>query len=129
MKDRIRAVRKDAGLSQKAFGESLGASLSAAAKWESGENLMSDTTILLLCQKFRVSETWLRTGVGEMRASETREEEMGALVAALMADRPESFRAALVTVLLRFDPSGPEWTALERIYDKLRAETEKAPGD
>lgn len=129
MKERIRAVRKAAGLNQTEFGKALGASLSAASKWESGENAMSDATILLLCQKFRISEAWLRTGAGEMRASRTREEEMAELAASILAERPESFRSALVTTLLRFDPGGKEWEALESIYNSITAEMKKAPED
>ena len=64
-----------------------------------------------------------------MRASRTREEEMAELVASLMAERPESFRSALVTTLLRFNPGGKEWDALESIYNSITAEMKKAPED
>lgn len=127
MKDRIRSVRKAAGLNQTEFGKALGVSLSAVSKWEMGLADMSSAVILLLCQKFGVNETWLRTGAGEMRADQSREEEMAALVASLLADRPESFRSALVTALLRFNPDGPEWEALERIYQSIAAQVEKPP--
>ena len=42
-----------------------------------------------------------------------------------MNDRPESFRARLITALLRFSPDGPEWAALESIYNSIQAEAEK----
>ena len=129
MKDRIKAVRKAAGLNQTEFGKRVGVSLSAVQKWESGENVLSDAVILLVCREYGVSETWLRTGAGEMRGARTREEELVELVAGLMADRPESFRSALLTVLLRFRPDGPEWAALEAVYNSVRAETEKSPGE
>lgn len=129
MKDRIKAVRKAAGLNQTEFGKRVGVSLSAVQKWESGENVLSDAVVLLVCREYGVSETWLRTGAGEMRGARTREEELTELVAGLMADRPESFRSALLTVLLRFRPDGPEWAALEAVYNSVRAETEKSPGD
>lgn len=127
MKERIRQVRKDAGLSQSEFGRVLGVSLSAVFKWESGENEMSDAVILLLCQKFHISEVWLRTGAGEMHGEREKEEELGRAVAALMADRPDSFQAAVIAALLRFDPDGPEWEVLERIYNSI--ENEKGAGD
>ena len=127
MKERIRQVRKDAGLSQSEFGRVLGVSLSAVFKWESGENEMSDAVILLLCQKFRVSETWLRTGAGEMHGEQEKQEELGRAVATLMAGRPGSFQAAVISALLRFDPDGPEWDVLERIYNSI--EKEKGAGD
>ena len=129
MKDRIKAVRKAAGLNQTEFGKRVGVSLSAVQKWESGENVLSDAVVLLVCREYGVSETWLRTGAGEMRGARTREEELTELVAGLMADRPESFRSALLTVLLRIRPDGPEWAALVAVYNSVRAETEKSPGE
>ena len=129
MKDRIKAIRKAAGLNQTEFGKRVGVSLSAVQKWESGENVLSDAVVLLVCKEYGISETWLRTGAGEMRASRTREEEMAELVASLMAERPESFRSALVTTLLGFDPGGKEWEALESIYNSITEEMKKAPED
>lgn len=80
-----------------------------------------------ICREFGVDETWLRTGVGQMRAPPDRARELGALTARLLTESPESFRSALVTTLLRFDPDGPEWAALENIYEAVKAEMEKAP--
>ena len=128
MKNRIRDIRKAAGLNQTDFGKKVGVSISAVQKWESGENVVSDAVIKLICREFAVNETWLRTGEGEMRIAPTREAEMAALIRQLMADRPESFRSALITTLLRFDPDGPEWATLERIFQKLMEETKKDPG-
>lgn len=122
MKNRIRDIRKSAGLNQTDFGKKVGVSISAVQKWESGENIVSDAVIKLICREFAVNETWLRTGEGEMRQAPTREAEMAALIRQLMADRPESFRSALITTLLRFDPDGPEWALLENIYKKVSAE-------
>ena len=88
----------------------------------------SEAVIKSICREFTVNETWLRTGEGEMRIAPTREAEMAALVRQLMAERPESFRSALITTLLRFDPNGPEWKTLEKIFEKLTEETKKDPG-
>lgn len=127
MKNRIREVRKSLGMNQTDFGRALGASLSAASKWESGENAMSDATIMLLCQKFGVSEAWLRTGAGEMYADKTREELITEEVTRMMATAPDSFKAALIAALLRFDPDGPEWTILEDVYNSVAAELAENP--
>ena len=119
MKDRIKQIRKNAELSQTKFGERLGVTLSAVQKWEMGLNVPDASSIKVICDRFAISETWLRTGEGEMKAPISREQEMAALVRNLMEDSPESFRSALVTTLLRFDPDGPEWTILERIYEAV----------
>lgn len=126
MKDRIKEIRKVSGLSQTKFGERLGITLSAVQKWEMGHNQPDASSIKLICEKFSVNETWLRTGAGEMLASRSREQEMAELVKRLMSDSPESFRSALVTTLLRFDPDGPEWEILERIYNNIAKEIDQA---
>ena len=127
MKERIKELRKAVGLNQTEFGKRVGVSLSAVQKWESGENIVSDSVILLLCREFGVNETWLRTGYGDMYRAKTREAELGELIRSRLLDRPDSFQAALVTVLLRFDPNGPEFAALEKIARALAEETEKGP--
>ena len=129
MKDRIKEVRKSAGCSQTKFGERVGVSMSAVQKWELGLNQPDAASIRLICQEYGVNETWLRTGEGDMKIAQSREQEMATLVSNLMADSTESFRIKLVTALLRFDPEGPEWEVLERIYESIAAEAEKAPGE
>lgn len=125
MKDRIKAIRKAQNLNQAEFGARLGISNTAISKWEKGENSIPESAIMLIVSKFNVSETWLRTGAGEMYAPRSREAELGELIAARLYNRPESFQTALITTLLRFDPDGPEWAALERIVENLKAETKK----
>lgn len=127
MKDRIKELRKAAGLNQTDFGKRVGVSLSAVQKWESGENVVSDSVVLLLCREFGVNETWLRTGAGDMHRAKSREAELGELIRSRLLDRPDSFQAALVAVLLRFDPSGPEFAALEKIARALAEEAKKDP--
>ena len=68
LKDRIKEVRK--GLmpkaSQENFAEMLGTTRNAIASYELGKVIPTDTFLQLLCMKFHVNETWLRTGEGEM---------------------------------------------------------------
>lgn len=131
MKNRIREIRESLTdengkkLSQVKFAEKLGVSFSSAQKWEIGASVPSNATIKLICDKFGVNETWLRTGAGQPYAEKPRQQEMAELAKSLMNDRPESFRSALVTALLRFDPDGPEWDVLERIYDSVAREASK----
>lgn len=127
MKDRIKELRKSIGLSQTKFGERLGVSLSAVQKWEMGHTKPDTSTIRSLCREYGVREEWLREGSEPMYAPTGREEEMARLVKRLMADQPDSFQSALVTTLLRFDPNGPEWEVIERIYRNISSELEKPP--
>ena len=122
MQNRIKDLRKSLGLNQTEFAMRLGVAPNTISSYEKGIIVPSNSIITSICREFAVNETWLRTGEGEMKQSPTREQEMAALIRQLMADRPESFRSALITTLLRFDPDGPEWALLENIYKKVSAE-------
>ena len=64
--NRLREVRKALGFkSQVAFAEQTGTTRSAYSKYEVGDVVPTDSFIQLICSKFDVSETWLRTGKGE----------------------------------------------------------------
>lgn len=117
MKDRVKALRKALKMSQTEFGKAVGVSLSAEQKWESGENAVSDAVLLLMCQKFGVSEAWLREGIGEMFEPRTREEEIAAFVHDVCGPDGTDFQKRLVGVLARLKPE--EWDILEKIADRL----------
>lgn len=125
MDERIKQIRKAAGLTQIEFAEKIGLTRNYVAKLEIGDRAPSDRTISDICREFRVNEIWLRTGAGEPFDNEaSREVEMTELFAELMSDRPEAFRTRLVTTLLRFRPDGPEWAILERIYEQIKKEAD-----
>lgn len=125
MQNRIKELRKSLGLNQTDFGKNLGVTTSAISGYELGTITPSDAIIKSICREYGVNEIWLRTGAGEMRRSRSREAELGELIRSRLIDRPESFQAALVTTLLRFDPDGPELEILEKILHHLAEETKK----
>lgn len=127
MDERIKELRKDLGLNQMEFGKRIGVAPNTISTYENGTRALSDAIIMLICREFGVNETWLRTGYGDMYRAKTREAELGELIRSRLIDRPESFQAALVTVLLRFDPNGPEFAALEKIAQALAEESKKDP--
>lgn len=124
IKDRIKEVRVAANLTQLEFAEKLSLTRNYIAQVEIGAKEPSDRTIRDICREFNVSETWLRTGAGEMKAAVSREQEMATYTKNLL-QRPESFRNALITTLLRFDPDGSEWKVLEDIYNGISEAQEK----
>ena len=117
--ERVAWVRADSGLTLAKFGERIGIAASSVSLIESGRNNPRDTTLINISTQFNVSLDWLRDGVGEPRPPKPRSVELAELVHTLYADSPESFRSRLITTLLRFDPNGPEWEILERIYRSL----------
>lgn len=49
----------------------------------------------------------------------------GRSIKRLMNGRPDSLARRAVRVLLRYEPDGPEWQVLEKIYTDVLAEAEK----
>lgn len=125
---RVKAVRKELGMTLDAFGKRVGVTKTAISNIENGARCLTDQMLLSICREFGVNETWLRTGAGEPFMPPSRSEEMGRLVKSLMADKPEAFRSRLITALLRFDADGPEWQLLENIYNSVAAAAEKETG-
>ena len=63
--ERIKQVRKEAGLTLRAFGAQIGISNGSVSQIEHGVINPSAQTIKSICREFRINETWLRTGEGE----------------------------------------------------------------
>ncbi len=66
MKDRIKTLRKDLGLTQEKFAERLNIKRNTLANYEIGRNEPIDAVVSLICREFNVNENWLRTGQGDM---------------------------------------------------------------
>lgn len=81
MNDRIAQVRKQAGLTQKKFAEKIGLTRNFVWMIENGVRVPSDRTIADICREFGVSETWLRTGEGEMFLPVDADEEVAKVLA------------------------------------------------
>ena len=67
MKDRIKAVRQDANMSQADFANALGMSVNAVSQMERDIIKPSNRTIELICDRFFINREWLTEGVGEMK--------------------------------------------------------------
>lgn len=74
-KDRIKAIRKEFGMTLVQFGERLGVTNAAISMVENGKNSVSEQLRKAICREFDINENWLRTGEGEMK-SETDDEYM-----------------------------------------------------
>lgn len=66
MNERIKDIRKVLRLTQTAFAERIAVRQQTIAMIEAGKSNPSDQLINGICREFRVNETWLRTGEGEM---------------------------------------------------------------
>ena len=83
MCERIRAVRIAAGLTQPEFAEKLGLTKNFISLIENGQREPSERTIRDICRVFSVNESWLRTGEGDMKKPQTRDEQLAEIFAAV----------------------------------------------
>lgn len=70
MNNRIREIRKQAGLSMQSFGERIGVSSPSISKIESGINNPSEQTIRAICSEFNINRDWLVDGIGDMKVTQ-----------------------------------------------------------
>lgn len=115
--ERLKNLRKALGLTQQEFSDKLKVSRSNIATYEVGKNNPAEAVINLICREFNVSETWLRTGEGEMFVERTRDDELAAFMDELLAEESADFRRRLVTALSRLKPE--QWEALEAVALEL----------
>ena len=116
--ERVRVVRKSLGLTLEKFGVRLGVGKGAMSQIENGTNNLSHRMLLSICREYGVSESWLRTGEGEMFVPVTRNEKIASFIGDLLKDEQDSFKKQLVEILAELDES--EWEALAAIAEKLK---------
>lgn len=122
MGERIKILRKNLNLTQKEFGERIGIKSNTVATYEIGRNEPIDAVVALICREFNVSETWLRTGKGEMFVELSRDEELAKFFGEVSFGEP-NFKRRFLSVLSQLDESG--WELLEDMALKLAEEAKK----
>lgn len=134
MKDRIRQVRKTTGLNQAEFGARVGVKGNTIGNYEIGLRSPSDAVIFSICREFGVSETWLRTGEGEMFLPVDADEELAQVLAEIKLSDDQLIKA-IIKSYWKLDDAGK--SVIRQLVadladavqeDKDAEETEKAPG-
>lgn len=115
--ERIKKVRKSLDLTQQKFASQIGTTQNNIASYEIGRREPSAAAVNNICKTFNVSETWLRTGDGEMFIKRTRNDELTTFVNELLSEETPDFRRRLVTALARLKPE--QWDALEAVALEL----------
>ena len=120
--ERVKQIRKEAGLTQQQFADRLGLKQNSIAQIEGGRNT-SDQTIRTICKEFSVNEAWLRDGIGEPHAEQSWEEEVAQFVFSTFQSEEESFQKDLLRVLARLPLD--QWEVLGNIAKQLYLEQQK----
>lgn len=115
--ERVKELRKSTNLTLEKFGNKLGVGKTAISKIEHCENGVTDQMIKLMVKEFGVSESWLRTGEGEMFPKFERADAIAKLADDIMTEVPDSFKSRLVTALAQM--TDEQWKFLEDITYKV----------
>jgi transcriptional regulator with XRE-family HTH domain len=117
--ERIAMVRKSQGYTLEKFGEAIGIKKGSVSLLERGINTPADRTIFMICNRFSVSEQWLRTGEGDMFKGLTPSEEIESFLGTLAIAGDENFKKRLILYLAQMKDS--DWEKLEQVLDTLLA--------
>lgn len=115
--ERVRALRKELGLTLQAFGDRLGVTRATVSRIENGVNNLTDQMVVSICREYGASKAWLRDGIGEMFVPITQNEKIARFAGELMKDETPEFRRQLVEILADLDDDG--WEALACFAEKL----------
>ena len=127
MNERIKLLRKALELNQTDFGARIGVKQGTGAAYESGARVPLDSVVVSICREFGVSESWLRSGEGEMFLQLSREEEITKFCMSIIRDPDSEFQRQFVSVLARLAP--PQWQLLSDMADKLLAQRDAQKKD
>ena len=117
MNERLKKLRKTLDLTQQEFADKLGSTRDNIGGYETGRRNPSAAVISLICTKFNVNETWLKTGEGEMFIELTRDEEISRFVGETLSDESDTFKKRFISMLSNLDES--DWEVLEKIRQSL----------
>ena len=119
MKNRIKAVRQNTGLTQQEFARRIGVSRNTIATYETSERTPIDAIVRSLCHEFNISETWLRTGQGDMYIETTPDITLSKWFGQVLREDASSFKKRLILALSKLDDS--DWKVLEKFIHFLSA--------
>ena len=118
--NRVAEVIKDSKLTKTAFAAKLNISQPTVSQICSGLCGVSDRVISDICRVFNVSETWLRTGEGEMHMPRPREEVIAEMVGSALSGSNEFKRAVVQMICSRTDSELETLeAAIRAIFDNL----------
>lgn len=110
--NRIAKIIEAKGIKKVQFASRINVDQSYISQLTSGKKTPSDRTVADICREFNVSESWLRTGEGEMFVEKTESEELAAFFGDLLKDEPD-FRHRLIAAMSRLTLD--EWKVLEKL--------------
>lgn len=120
--ERVKAIRKELGLTLESFGEKLGVGKSAISNIEKGYRNLTEQMFKSICREFNVNEEWLRNGTEPMFVDKSREEEIASYMGTLLSKDGEEveFQKKFIKALAKMDVE--EWKTIQKLIDYVAKE-------
>ncbi len=115
--DRISQVIAQSKLSKTDFAAKINVSQQYVSKL-SKDGVPSERTLLDICREFKIKETWLRTGEGEMFVPISRSQEIADFVGDVLKGEADTFKRRFVAMLARLDED--DWAVLEKMVEEMK---------
>lgn len=120
MKERLKKLRKELNLTQQEFADRIGISRGNIATYETRDGSPGNSVINLICREFNVSETWLRTGEGEMFVKQTEDDELAMVFSAIAASDDDLIKR-IIRAYWKLDDR--EKAAVKKLIDGFSADS------
>ena len=123
MKDRLKELRKQLGLTMEEFGSKLGVRKTTISSLENGVNNFTEQMILSICNVYNVNEQWLRNGTGDMFVEDT-----DSLVEKIISDYPlDKLSQTILKTYIELDPKKREIfnSVMKQIADSIMASSKE----
>lgn len=96
MRERLKELRKELGLTQAEFGKVLGLSNFAISDMEKGKSSISKRNVYLICEKFGISERWLLEGIGDKYDKTLPMDDLAIACAGIQKEKYEKIKQLLI---------------------------------
>lgn len=128
MQERIRIIRKNAGLTQAEFAERIGVKANTVTSYETGLRIPSDAVIISICREFSISESWLRTGEGKMLDQADPDTELAKIFGQIAGSDDDLIKAIIKSYWMLDDK---DKAAVHKLVDRFLDEMnkKKTPGE
>lgn len=114
---RLKALRKELGLSQDEFANRLGFSRGVVVNTELGRAEIRPLYLQQVSKEYNVSLAWLETGEGEMFQPQDRDAVIADFVGSVLASEPDSFKRRLISALATLDEN--DWEVLAKLAEQI----------
>lgn len=123
MKENIKKLRQELGLTMEEFGKNLGVTRSAISNIENGYRNLTEQMILAICNVYNVNEEWLRDGKGEMFV-----EDSDSLIEKIISDYPlDELSQTILKTYIELEPKKREIFnyVMKQIADSIMASSKE----